>query len=78
MTEKKLYVLPNAIQESTIKYVRDLLTRCEAGEVVAVTAMTERRDGTMTIEGGETMSVFQTAGMLLHAAIVRLTSNEEE
>lgn len=55
-----------------IQYVQELLRRCEAGEVVAVTAIEECRDGTYRVGGSSVSSRTQTAGMLLDAAVTRL------
>ncbi|QTD44570.1 hypothetical protein [Ottowia testudinis] len=55
-----------------LRYARELLARCETGEVVAVTAIEERPGGTYQLAGSKTSSRTQTAGMLLDAAITRL------
>lgn len=57
---------------SAIDYARQLLARCEAGEVVAVTAIEELRGGNYQVQGSTTSSRTATAGMLLDAAITRL------
>lgn len=64
--------LPSKQRDGLIEYVRDLLQRCESGEVVAVTTLEETREGTYTVAGSGTFSRLQTAGALLDAAITRL------
>lgn len=71
-----LKVLPLQRDQGAIDYARGLLRRCEAGDVVAVTAVEELRGGTYSIQGSATPSRTQTAGMLLDAAIARLTRDE--
>lgn len=58
--------------ETTLDYVRDLLARCELGEVVAVTVIEELPGGGYAYGGGTTPSRHMTAGMLLDAAVERL------
>lgn len=55
-----------------VEYVRGLLARCEAGEVVAVTALEEHPGGTYAVGGSSAMSRLQMAGALLDAAVTRL------
>lgn len=57
---------------SAAQHVRELLVRCEAGEVLAVTVLEERPDGTYTVHGSACADKFRTAGMLLDAARARL------
>ena len=58
--------------QSAVEYAQALLTRCQAGEVVAVTAVEELPGGAYRLEGSSVASRTQTAGMLLDAAITRL------
>lgn len=58
--------------ETTVDYVRDLLERCERGEVAAVTVIEELPGGGYKYGGGSTPSRHATAGMLLDAAMERL------
>jgi hypothetical protein len=62
------------IKDDVIAYARDLLARCEAGEVIAVTAVEEYPGGTYAVGGSSSNSRTQTAGMLLDAAITRLSA----
>ena len=66
----KLVKLMN--NQSAIEYARALLVRCEAGLVVAVTAIEEMPGGTYSLQGSSVSSRTATAGMLLDAAITRL------
>lgn len=62
--------------ESTIVYVRDLLARCESGEVVEVTCLERLSGGAYQTHGGEIANRLETAGALLEAAMTRLSSGE--
>lgn len=70
----KLVQMP--VRGDAADYARGLLQRCESGEVIAVTAVEELRGGRYSIEGSSTNSRTQTAGMLLDAAITRLTKDD--
>lgn len=59
---------------SAIQYAKDLLARCESGEVIAITAIEEHPGGDYTIEGSATENRTATAGKLLQAAIMRLSN----
>lgn len=61
--------------DGALHYARELLRRCESGEVVAVTAVEEQRDGTYAVLGSYVSSRTQTAGMLLDAAMTRLAQD---
>ncbi len=61
--------------KDAVRYARELLARCEAGEVIAVTALEEHPGGTYEILGSTSSSRTQTAGMLLDAAMRRLASD---
>ena len=65
-------VIKNSHSEAAISYAKELLGRCERGEVVAVTAVEETPQGTYLVQGSSTPNRFSTAGMLLEAAIKRL------
>lgn len=67
----KLLSLP-ARAGGAVEHVRELLARCESGEVIAVTVLEERHDGTYSVHGSSTSDKFRTAGMLLDAARARL------
>jgi hypothetical protein len=58
--------------DSALNYARELLQRCESGEVIEVTAIEVRRDQTYIVQGSRVGSRTQTAGMLLDAAMTRL------
>lgn len=60
--------------QDAIEYAQGLLARCEAGEVIAVTALEEHPGGTYATLGSKTPSRTATAGMLLDAAIARLAN----
>lgn len=72
---EKLILLRGRANESVIDYAKGLLARCEAGEVVAITAIEESPGGTYALAGSSVSSRTQTAGMLLDAAIHRLSSD---
>ena len=57
-----------------IEHARELLARCEAGEVVAMTVLEERPDGTFHVHGSSIGDRLRTAGALLEAAVTRLGS----
>lgn len=60
--------------EGAIAHARELLARCEAGEVVSVTVLEERPNGTYHVHGSATGDRLRTAGALLDAAVTRLGS----
>lgn len=70
-----LHVLPNNTTNSVVEYVRELLERCEKGEVIAITAVEELPEGRYQIAGSRCESRTRMAGMLLDAAIVRLNTD---
>lgn len=72
----KLSVLPLERPSGLVEYVRELLARCESGEVIAVSVVAEQRGGTYSLEGSTTPSRTQTAGMLLDCAIARLARDD--
>lgn len=72
MREPKVSAIKPALQSSAIEYARGLLARCEAGEVVAVTALEEMPGGHYQVHASESANRLQTAGALLDAAISRL------
>ncbi len=61
-----------APQAAAIEYARELLARCEAGEVIAVTALEEGPGGTYQVQASATSDRLRSAGALLEAAIARL------
>ncbi|MCK5679945.1 hypothetical protein KAI46_03945 [bacterium] len=61
--------------EQVVEHVEELLDRCKAGEVVAVTVIEEHLDNTYRVHGSASPSRFATAGMLLEASISRLNSS---
>lgn len=61
--------------QSAIEYARALLVRCESGLVVAITAIEELPGGTYSLQGSSVSSRTATAGMLLDAAINRLSND---
>lgn len=67
-----LKVISNRHNDSTVAYVRDLLARCESGEVVAVSVVEELGNGSYQYGGGTSPSRHVTAGILLDLAIERL------
>lgn len=71
----ELHLLKNKRNESTVDYVRGLLARCESGEVVAVTVLTETSDGMFAVGGSSVSSRLATAGALLDAAMTRLQAD---
>ena len=70
-----MHIVPITRSATAIEYARALLVRCEAGEVIAVTAIEERQGGTYCLQGSAVSSRTATAGMLLDAAINRLSSD---
>lgn len=58
--------------ESAIEYARNLLARCESGEVIAITAIEFRRNAEYMIGGSAVENRLETAGALLEAAMDRL------
>lgn len=72
MRDSKVLAITPTLQASAIAYARELLARCEAGEVVAVTALEEMPGGRYQIHASESANRLQTAGALLEAAIARL------
>lgn len=72
MRESKVHVIKSAPQQSAIEYAKELLARCEAGEVVAVTALEEMAGGRYQVHASETTDRLRSAGALLEAAIARL------
>lgn len=71
-----LSVLPLTRPTGLVEYARDLLARCESGEVIAVTVLVEYRGGAYMAEGSTTPSRTATAGMLLDCAVARLTRDD--
>lgn len=69
-----LEVVKNAQSRAAIDYAKGLLARCEAGEVIAITAIEEEPNGTYSVKGSITTNRLTTAGMLLDAAVTRLTT----
>lgn len=65
-----------AQQQSAIEYARGLLKRCEAGEVITVTAIEEHPNRTYVVQGNGTPSRHETAGMLLEAAMTRILDED--
>lgn len=65
-------LVPRNYSLSAVEYVRDLLIRCESGEVTSVTVVEHLPGGTYHVGGSAASSRTQIAGMLLDAAIVRL------
>ncbi|HBI71512.1 MAG TPA: hypothetical protein DDZ22_21580 [Massilia sp.] len=72
MEDGMLKAIKSRHVETTVEYVRDLLERCERGEVTAVTVIEELPGGGYQYGGGSTPSRHATAGMLLDAAVERL------
>lgn len=68
----KVRALTPTTQASAIAYARELLARCEAGEVVSVTALEEMPGGLYQVHASETTDRLRSAGALLEAAIARL------
>lgn len=58
--------------DGAVAHARELLARCEAGEVVALTVLEERPDGSYHVHGSSTGDRLRTAGALLEAAVTRL------
>lgn len=58
--------------QNAIDNARELLARCESGEVRGFTACLEKRGGDYEIFGSEIGSRTSMAGKLLEAAITRL------
>ena len=71
-----LSVLPLERPTGLVAYARELLARCESGDVIAMTVVTEQRGGTYTLEGSSSPSRTATAGMLLDCAIARLARDD--
>lgn len=65
-------VIKNTHNQSAIDYAKNLLEKCESGEVVEVTALEELSNGNYIVHGSSLRSRTHTAGMLLDAAITRL------
>lgn len=59
---------------AAIAEAKALLARCESGETIAFTAIEELPGGTYRVTGSATSSRTGTAGMLLDAAITRLSA----
>jgi len=73
---KNLHSINKLSNASAIEYAKGLLERCEAGLVWGVTAIEEHPGGKYSLAGSMTKSRTATAGMLLDAAIMRLTDDE--
>lgn len=67
-----LSIITSRISKSAVEYAKGLLERCESGEVIAVTAVEEVPGGYTCTTGSTGSNKFETAGMLLEAAMVRL------
>lgn len=72
MPNSTVRILKSIPQQSAIEYARELLARCEADEVVSVTALEEMPGGLYQVHASETTDRLRTAGALLEAAIARL------
>lgn len=72
MRDASIRVITPVTQTSAIEYARELLARCEAGEVIAVTALEEQPGGLYQVHASETTDRLRSAGALLEAAIARL------
>ena len=70
-----MQIIKFTCSNNVIEYARGLLLRCEAGLVIAVTAVEEHPGGTYNIQGSSVGSRTATAGMLLDAAITRLAND---
>jgi hypothetical protein len=57
-----------------VECAKELLQRCEAGETIAFTVVEELSGGRYRLGGSAVASRTQTAGMLLDAAISRLST----
>ena len=69
----KLKIVDLTINKSLVEYAEGLLDRAKKGDVIAITAVEEYPDGTYNTCGSSVSSRTQTAGMLLDAAINRLS-----
>jgi hypothetical protein len=65
----KLEVKPD---QSAIDLAAELLELAQSGEIVTITAIEERPDGTWRVRGSLTANASATAGRLLAAALERL------
>lgn len=68
-----LHVLPTANADSALRVAKEILAMCEKGEVVEFTATLLLKDGCTQTMGSALSSRTRMAGMLLQAAIERLT-----
>lgn len=66
----KLVQIPT-VNETAVQYAKQLLERCESGEVVAVTAVEEVAGGGYCLAGSSTNDRFRTMGMMMDAVIMR-------
>jgi hypothetical protein len=69
-------IVPIKKSNTAISEAKALLSRCEAGDVVAFTVIEEQPNGTYSVTGSATASRTASAGMLLDAAITRLKDGE--
>lgn len=69
---RNVTIIKPAAQSSAVAYARNLLARCEAGNVIAITAVEEHPGGTYSVQATETSDRLRTAGALLEAAVSRL------
>jgi hypothetical protein len=69
--DMKIVALPTA-DGGAAEYARGLLARCEAGEVLAVTAVEFQPGGRYLVQGSAVRNRLEEAGALLEAAVTRL------
>lgn len=67
-----LVTSPEKTRLSALEALDALRKEIESGDVIAITGIAERGDGTYRSFGSSTMSRLQTAGALLECAITRL------
>lgn len=61
-----------------MEYARDLLARCERGEVLSITVVEEIPGDSYTVGGSSCESRTRMAGMLLDAAMMRLNQGRND
>lgn len=58
--------------QEAIDLLKDIIGKIERCEATGVSVVTENIDGTFTFDGSETISRYQTVGILMDLAVQRL------
>lgn len=69
-----LKLVANDYRQECIEYAEALLTRCKNGEVISITFVEQNVGGDYLIYGSPIADRHKTAGMLLEAAMTRLST----